>query len=110
MLRYIQNITSYSVCENISSKYYDLGDQVFVDLRKDLMEAKHYIFMEFYIIDKGEIAQETFRILKQKAKEGLDVKIIYDSYGCIGKFTKKMREDLIEAGIDVYTFIHLLYF
>lgn len=110
MLRYIQNITSYSVCENISSKYYDLGDKVFVDLRKDLMEAKHYIFMEFYIIDKGEIAQETFRILKQKAKEGLDVKIIYDSYGCIGKFTKKMREDLIEAGVEVYTFNPLTIF
>ncbi len=110
MLRYIQNITSYPVCANVSSKYYELGDKVFVDLRKDLMEAKHYIFMEFYIIDKGEIAQETFRILKKKAKEGVDVKIIYDSYGCIGKFTKKMRQDLIEAGVEVYTFNPLTLF
>lgn len=104
MLQYIQNITSYTVCENVSSKYYDLGDKVFIDLKKDLMSAKKYIFMEFYIIDKGEISQEIFKILKNKVKEGVDVKIIYDSYGCIGKFTKKMREDLINSGVEVYTF------
>jgi cardiolipin synthase len=104
LLRYIQNITSYPVCENISSKYYDLGDKVFIDLKKDLMEAKKYIFMEFYIIDKGEISEEIFKILKNKVKEGLDVRIIYDSYGCIGKFSKKIREDLKKNGVKVYSF------
>lgn len=104
MLQYIQNITSYPVCENISSKYYELGDKVFVDLKKDLINAKNYIFMEFYIIDKGEISEEIFKILKRKAKEGIDVKIIYDSFGCIGKFTKKMKDDLIASGVEVYTF------
>lgn len=104
LLKYIQNITSYPVCSNVSSKYYELGDKVFVDLKKDLMEAKKYIFMEFYIIDKGEISEEIFKILKKKARDGVDVKIIYDSYGCIGKFSKKMREDLIKAGVEVYSF------
>lgn len=104
MLQYIQNITSYPVCGNVSSKYYNLGDKVFVDLKDDLLKAKKYIFMEFYIIDKGKIAKEIFEILKNKAKEGIEVKIIYDSYGCIGKFTKKMREELINAGVEVYTF------
>ena len=104
MLQYIQNITSYPVCQNVSSKYYDLGDKVFVDLKQDLLNAKSYIFMEFYIIDKGKITDEVFEILKKKAKEGLDVRIIYDSYGCIGKFTKKARKDLADAGVKVYAF------
>ncbi len=104
MLRYIQNITSYPICGNVSSKYYDLGDKVFVDLKKDLLNAKDYIFMEFYIIDKGQIANEIFDILKKKAKEGLDVKLIYDSYGCLTKFTKKMKNDLKSAGVEIYSF------
>lgn len=104
MLRYIQNITSYPICGNVSSKYYDLGDKVFVDLKKDLLNAKDYIFMEFYIIDKGQIANEIFYILKKKAKEGLDVKLIYDSYGCLTKFTKKMKNDLKSAGVEIYSF------
>lgn len=104
MLRYIQNITSYPICGNVSSKYYDLGDKVFVDLKKDLLNAKEYIFMEFYIIDKGQIANEIFDILKKKAKDGLDVKLIYDSYGCLTKFTKKMKNDLKSAGVEIYSF------
>lgn len=104
MLRYIQNITSYPICGNISSKYYELGDKIFVDLKKDLLNAKEYIFMEFYIIDKGKISKDVFDILKKKAKEGLDVKLIYDSYGCLGKFTKKMKKELKDAGVEVYSF------
>lgn len=104
MLNYIQNITSYTVCRNYKSKYYDLGDKVFVDMKKDLLDAKNYIFMEFYIIDKGKLASEIFDILKSKAQKGIDVRIIYDSYGCITKFSKKMIKDLREAGVKVYAF------
>lgn len=104
MLQYIQNITSYPVCGNISSKYYDLGEKLFEDLIKDLKSAKKYIFMEFFIIDKGKLSDEVFSILKQKVKEGVEVKIIYDSFGCLGKFKKKMRDDLISAGIEVRVF------
>ena len=103
-LKYIQNITSYPVCENIDAKYYELGDKVFVDLKKDLIEAKQYIFLEFYIVDKGEITDDIFRILKKKAKEGVDVKFIYDEYGCIGKFKHKAMKELREAGVEVYAF------
>ncbi len=104
MLKYTQNVTSYTVCKNISCKYYNLGDKVFVDLKKDLLNAQKFIFMEFYIIDKGEISQEIFNILKKKAKEGLDVKLIYDSYGCLMKFNKKMKEELENAGVKIYAF------
>ena len=104
MLQYIQNITSYPVCGNVSSKYYDVGEKLFEDLIKDIKSAKKYIFMEFFIIDKGKLSDEVFSILKQKVKEGVEVKIIYDSFGCLGKFKKKMREDLINAGVEVRVF------
>ena len=103
-LKYIQNITSYPVCENLDSKYYDLGDKVFVDLKKDLLEAKKYIFLEFYIIDSGEISDDVFRILKKKAQEGVDVKLIYDAYGCINKFKHRAIKELRKAGVEVYAF------
>ena len=104
MLQYIQNITSYPVCSNVSSKYYDVGEKLFEDLIEDIKSAKKYIFMEFFIIDKGKLSDEVFSILKKKVKEGVEVKIIYDSFGCLGKFKKKMREDLINAGVEVRVF------
>lgn len=104
MLQYVQNITSYPVCSNVSSKYYDLGEKLFEDLKEDIKNAKKYIFLEFYIIDKGKLTDEIFELLKQKVKEGVEVKIIYDSYGCIGKFKKEKRQELIDAGIEVHVF------
>lgn len=104
MFQYIKNITSYSMCKNISCKYYNLGEKLFEDLKEDLKRAKRYIFLEFYIIDKGKLTDEIFSILKQKVKEGVEVKIIYDSFGCLNKFKKKQRNELKEAGIEVYSF------
>lgn len=104
MLQYIQNITSYPVCGNINNKYYDLGEKLFDDLKEDIKKAKHYIFLEFYIIDKGKLTDEIFDLLKQKVKEGVEVKIIFDSYGCLGKFKRKTKNELKEAGIGVYEF------
>lgn len=104
MLQYIQNMTSYPVCGNINNKYYDLGEKLFEDLKRDLKNAKQYIFLEFYIIDQGKLSGEIFEILKQKVKEGVEVKIIYDSYGCLGKFKRKIRNDLKKNGIEIYEF------
>ncbi len=104
MLKYIQNITSYPVCENINSKYYSLGEKLFKDLIEDIKNAKSYIFLEYYIIDKGKLSENVFELLKKKVKEGVEVIIIYDSYGCLGKFKKKIRQDLIKSGIKVYAF------
>ena len=104
MLQYIQNITSYPVCENISNKYYNLGEKLFDDLKNDIKNAKNYIFLEFYIIDKGKLANEIFELLKEKVKQGVEVTIIYDSYGCLGKFKRNIREDLKASGIKVYCF------
>lgn len=104
MFEYIKNITSYPISENINCKYYDLGEKMFKDLENDILNAKHYIFLEYYIIDKGVLTDRIFKILKQKAKEGVEVKIIYDSFGSLGKFKKKDIEDLTLANIKVYTF------
>ncbi len=104
MFHYIKHITSYPSCKNVDCKYYNLGEKLFNDLKEDLKKAQNYIFMEFYIIDEGKLSQEIFDILKQKAKEGVEVKIIYDSFGCLRKFKKKIRDELKEYGIEVYSF------
>ncbi len=104
LLQYIQNITSYTVCKNSKCKYYNLGEKLFDDLIEDIRDAKEYIFLEYYIIEKGKLATKIFNILKEKAKQGVDVKIIYDSYGCLNKFPKKLREELKETGIEIYVF------
>ena len=66
--------------------------------------VKKYIFLEYYIIDKGKLSDKVFSILKEKVAQGVEVKIIHDSYGCINKFKKKQKEELRASGIEVYSF------
>ena len=50
---------------------------------RELKAAKHNIFMEYFIIDEGDMWDTILDILEQKAQEGLDVRLIYDDMGCV---------------------------
>ncbi len=103
-VEYMTKISGYPLYNNHGVEYYDIGEKFFDALKKDLLKAKKYILMEFFIFDRGKLWDEIFDILKNKAKEGVKVKIIMDSLGCLLKNTKNMKEELENAGIQVYKF------
>lgn len=103
-VKYMSNISGYPVHKNKGVEYFSIGEAFFESLKKDLLKAKKYILMEFYIIAEGKLADEVFNILKNKVKEGVKVKIIVDSLGGMFKFPKTAREELEEAGIEIYVF------
>ncbi|MDE7093557.1 MAG: cardiolipin synthase, partial [Oscillospiraceae bacterium] len=55
----------------------------------EIQKAKYYIFLEFFIIDKGSMWEELLEILKEKASQGIDVRIMYDGFGT--EFIMPMR-------------------
>lgn len=57
----------------------------------DLINAKKYIFMEFFIFAKGKLLDEIYEILSQKSKEGVKIYIIYDDVGSKPTFPNKIR-------------------
>ena len=66
-------------------------------------QAKRYIHMQYYIIKNDELWQAIEPVLKRKVKEGVAVRILFDSMGCR---TMKNRdwERLERAGIEVAEF------
>lgn len=102
--RYVAEYGPYPVWDHTDSKYYPIGDRLFDDLIADLKNAKHFIFMEYFIIDKGSLWDEVKTVLKQKAEEGLDVRVIYDDFGSIGKLPRKFAQDLQQSGVQVMGF------
>ena len=50
---------------------------------EELRQAKHFIFLEYFIVAEGKMWETILEILKQKAEEGLDVRMIYDDMGCL---------------------------
>lgn len=92
--------------QNTESQYFKSGEEWFPVYLEELKKAKHFIFIEFFIIEKGEIWDRTLAVLEEKIKEGVEVKMIYDDFGCITlpiKFEKELRS----KGIETYRFNHV---
>lgn len=83
------------LCPGNEIKFYRWGHEKMADLKKDLLSAKETINMEYYIFADDEAGREVMDILIKKAKEGVKVKFIYDSIGCLGaprRFFRKLKK------------------
>lgn len=103
-IEYMTKISGYPIYENNGVEYFNIGENFFDSLKKDLLKANKYILIEFFILERGKLWDEIFEILKLKAKQGVKVKIIIDSLGTLLKNTKMVKEDLENEGINFYKF------
>lgn len=79
------------------------GEDKFRALLKSIKNAKRYIHMEYYIFKGDNIGRQVIEALAQKAKEGLEVKLLVDGMG--GRFLRKsLTRELTEAGGEVLFF------
>ncbi|AKP68000.1 cardiolipin synthase [Companilactobacillus ginsenosidimutans] len=83
--------------------FYD-GKKKFERLFEDMKKAKETIHVEYYAFIKSEIGQEFLDILTEKAKQGLEVRLLYDPWGSGGQ-NKKWLKQLSDAGGQVLPFI-----
>ena len=84
--KYVTNFTGMPVNNNSTVKYYNEGDKYFESVMAAIKKAKKYIFIEAYRYQQGKIWDELFQILKQKAREGVEIKFLYDDEGSINAF------------------------
>lgn len=101
---YIYNLARYPVCKNTETQYFASGEEMFMSLIEELEKAKHFIFMEYFIIHDGVFWNAILDILIRKAREGVEVKIIYDDMGSIRTLPPRYYEDLRAYGIECYCF------
>lgn len=75
---YMNNYAGYPIYNNSDVKYFPLGENKFEELIIQLKKAKHFIFLEYFIIDEGKMWDTILEILKEKVKEGVEVRLMYD--------------------------------
>lgn len=83
------------------------GKDKFQSLLQDLDKAKDHIHMEYYIIRNDKLGNELLQMLVKKAKEGIDVKVLYDAMGS-RRLPKRFFRPLLEAGGKVSAFFPAL--
>jgi cardiolipin synthase len=79
------------------------GKSKFDKLKETLNSAKLYIHMEYYIFQNDNLGRFILKILCKKAKEGVEVKLLFDGMGCL-KLPRSFFAPLVEAGGKVTCF------
>lgn len=108
--RYITSYALTPVWNHTASSYFPNGEAWWKSLLSDLEQAEHFIFLEFFIIKEGTMWNEVLAILERKAKEGLDVRVIYDDVGCVFLLPKYYDRALEKKGIKCVSFNRLVPF
>lgn len=103
----ITNIASTHLFKNTNQKYLSIGEEYFTSLINDLKNAQKFIFMEYFIISLGKFWNTILDILKEKAKNGVIVKLIYDDIGCMSTLSGSYNKELKKFGIDTVIFSKL---
>lgn len=103
-VKYINDWAGFPVYRNTSTKYYPVGEEVLPDMLAALESAEHFIFMEYFIVEEGVMFNPILEILKKKAAQGVDVRFIYDDFGCVTTLPAKYYEKLQSWGIQCVKF------
>ena len=101
---YIEQASNGGIYQNTSVEYFPLGDVAAPVLLQELEKAKHYIFLEYFIIKPGQFWDAILAILVKKAKAGLDVRVVYDDVGNLGATPVHYWRHLRSLGINAYAF------
>ncbi|TCJ05249.1 cardiolipin synthase [Cytobacillus praedii] len=80
------------------------GPELFADFFSELKKATHHIHILFYIVKDDNISKEFLNILKEKADEGVEVRLLLDRMGSF-PIKKKTIESLKRHGIH-FSFAH----
>lgn len=78
LARYIHDSGKYPTYRNTQIRYFSSGEEKFEEMVRQLREAKEFIFLEYFIVDKGVMWDTVLEILEQKVKEGVEVRFMYD--------------------------------
>ena len=87
-----------------STEFLSPGEKFYPRLLEELSKAEKYIFIEFFILAEGKMWNEVHSILKEKAKKGVEIKIIFDDFGSIKRQSKGFISRLRSEGIEVSVF------
>ncbi|MEG1143380.1 MAG: cardiolipin synthase [Bacilli bacterium] len=97
-------IYKYGTCptyKNTECMYLEIGEVYFEEVKKELLKAKKFIFMEFFIIADNSMWCEILEILKDKVKQGVEVKVMTDGIGSLFTLPYGYEDVIRSYGIDI---------
>lgn len=108
LILYNLNEAEAVLTDNNDIQIFTDGREKYKALINEMEHALKYIHIQYYIIRNDELWQEIEEVLKRKARQGVEVRALYDSMGC-RSMRKSDWERLEAAGIKVAEFFPALF-
>ena len=99
LIQYLQGCGGFPVYRNTFVKYFPLGEDMFASILEELKKAEHFIFLEFFIIDRGYMWDRILEILEEKVRQGVEVRVMYDGMCCLMQLPYHYPRTLERKGI-----------
>ena len=104
LINYLQSACGYPVMDHSDCAYLSPGQVFHTRVLEELEKAEKFIFMEYYIIAPGQMWDAIHDVLRRKAKDGVDVRVMYDDFGCMYKLPEGYENTLKAEGIRCCVF------
>lgn len=104
LFSYMENNGNYLPYTGGDVTYFPWGKDKWKDLLVELEKAKEFIFLEYFIVEEGEMWDAILKILKRKAAEGVEVRVMYDGMCTIFNLPHRYPKVLRKYGIKVQLF------
>ena len=100
LCNYLYNKGPYPAFTGCKTKYFSCGEDFFEDVLNEFSKAKKFIFLEFFIVEPCQLMDKLLSILNQKVKEGIEVRILFDSIGSISLSSSLLKNYFSSFGIN----------
>jgi len=103
LLGYMQSIPEAPLTECNEILVYNNGEETFEAIIHALNQAEHHIHMEYFIIRNDQIGRQIQQVLREKAKQGIEVRLMVDGLGS-HELKFGYLDELKQAGVHVQIF------
>ncbi|MDE5582665.1 MAG: PLDc N-terminal domain-containing protein, partial [Ruminococcus sp.] len=104
LCRYLNMSGCFPLYANTDVTYFRSGEEKFSALLEELNKAERFIFMEYFILDEGYMWGKILGILEEKAKQGVDVRVMYDGFCEMSTLSFDYPERVGKLGIKCKAF------
>lgn len=104
LVQYLNKGGCFPLFNNTDTTYFPIGEKKFTAMLEELKKAEKFIFMEYFIIEEGYMWGSILEVLIEKAKAGIDVRVMYDGMCEVSLLPSNYARLLEKHGIKAKAF------
>ena len=104
LMRFFRKVNNALPFEGNATEVFTDGYSMLYSLMKEISKAKHHIHLQFYIFEDDPAGRLLRDLLIDKARQGVEVRLLYDDVGC-WKVPHAFFDEMRGAGIEARSFL-----